>query len=550
MNSENIILIPARAGASNISRQNLRLVNDKPLIYYVIKSALKFTKNVYVSTDSDEIKQVSILYGAKIIQRSKHLTKNNTKLEEIAFDALSKLERKNFQKCLILNPKYPLITLSTIKKFFSLLNKNIQTIYGYEIIPHHQYKQINFISKDFGSIVKDLNNCIITEKIVSFNCKLFLKSKNFQSPIFGLKLTQNEPLVLDSYHDFAILEKILSRKRILVRVDGGDSIGLGHVHNMLTILNHFRNEEILIVMDAKNKQGYNKFQEHLYKVKFFKNESELFKLIRNFEPNLIFNDILNTSINYMKKIKHEKSFVVNFEDIGNGRKLADLVFNPIYHSDQNILNEYYGPKFACVRDEFRIWDSSQFKKIAKNVVLIFGGLDTTNKTYLILKLIEKYKLKNINYSIIIGQGFKERIKLLKLIQKMRKNDFKIELKENVEFLAKIFQKSDFAITSNGRTVFELGSLHVPMITIPVNKRENKHTFVQKYDVGYVVELENESKTHDFLNAFNNMLQNKNREKFQKKLREINLLHGVDRVVQKINNDFEITNKKINKVYRF
>ena len=133
---------------------------------------------------------------------------------------------------------------------------------------------------------------------------------------------------------------------------------------------------------------------------------------------------------------------------------------------------------------------------------------------------------------------------------MRKNDFKIELKENVEFLAKIFQKSDFAITSNGRTVFELGSLHVPMITIPVNKRENKHTFVQKYDVGYVVELENESKTHDFLNAFNNMLQNKNREKFQKKLREINLLHGVDRVVQKINNDFEITNKKINKVYRF
>ena len=45
MNSENIILIPARAGTSNISRQNLRLVNDKPLIYYVIKSALKFTKN-------------------------------------------------------------------------------------------------------------------------------------------------------------------------------------------------------------------------------------------------------------------------------------------------------------------------------------------------------------------------------------------------------------------------------------------------------------------------------------------------------------------------
>ncbi|RZD44347.1 MAG: hypothetical protein CXT78_06695, partial [Thaumarchaeota archaeon] len=211
MNSENLILIPARAGASNISRQNLRLVNGKPLIYYVIKTALKYTKNVYVSTDSEEIKQVSIMYGAKVIQRPKHLTKNNTKLDEIAFDALSKLEKKYFKKCLILNPKYPLIQFSTIKKFFSLLDKQIQTIYGYEIIPHHQYKQIHFISKDFGNITKDLNNCVVTEKIVSFNCDLFLKSKIFQSPFYGLKLTQNEPLTLDSYHDFAILEKILSR---------------------------------------------------------------------------------------------------------------------------------------------------------------------------------------------------------------------------------------------------------------------------------------------------------------------------------------------------
>ena len=84
MTTEPIILIPARAGTSNISRQNLRLVGNKPLIYYVIKSALKITPNVYVSTDSYEIRELSKLYGAKIINRSKHLTKNSTKLEDIA----------------------------------------------------------------------------------------------------------------------------------------------------------------------------------------------------------------------------------------------------------------------------------------------------------------------------------------------------------------------------------------------------------------------------------------------------------------------------------
>jgi spore coat polysaccharide biosynthesis predicted glycosyltransferase SpsG/CMP-N-acetylneuraminic acid synthetase len=543
MNSENLILIPARAGASNISRQNLRLVNGKPLIYYVIKTALKYTKNVYVSTDSEEIKEISIMYGAKVIQRSKHLTKNNTKLDEIAFDALSKLEKKYFKKCLILNPKYPLIQFSTIKKFFSLLDKQIQTIYGYEIIPHHQYKQIHFISKDFGNITKDLNNCVVTEKIVSFNCDLFLKSKIFQSPFYGLKLTQNEPLTLDSYHDFAILEKILSRKRILVRVEGSNEIGLGHVHNMLTILNHFRNEKILIVMNEKNKLGYKKFQEHLYDIIFFKNDLELFKIIKRFQPNLIFNDILDTTSNYMKKIKQEKFFIVNFEDLGDGRKYADLVFNPIYHSEQITSNENYGPDFACVRDEFRMWDPSPLRDISKNVVLIFGGLDSTNRTHFILTLIEKYKLKNHKYFIIIGHGYKERKKLIKLIVQMKKEHFNIELKENMEFLSKIFRESDFAITSNGRTVFELGSLHIPMIVIPVNQREKTHIFVQKYNVGYTIQLENESKTHNFLNAFNNMLEHKNRKKFQNNLKQINLLYGVDRVVQKINASYEIRNKK-------
>ena len=543
MNSENLILIPARAGASNISRQNLRLVNGKPLIYYVIKTALKYTKNVYVSTDSEEIKQVSIMYGAKVIQRPKHLTKNNTKLDEIAFDALSKLEKKYFKKCLILNPKYPLIQFSTIKNFFSLLDKHIQTIYGYEIIPHHQYKQIHFISKDFGNITKDLNNCVVTEKIVSFNCELFLKSKIFQSPFYGLKLTQNEPLTLDSYHDFAILEKILSRKRILVRVDGSNEIGLGHVHNMLTILNHFRNEKILIVMNEKNKLGYKKFQEHLYNIVFFKNDLELFKIIKRFQPNLIFNDILNTTSNYMKKFKQEKFFIVNFEDLGDGRKYADLVFNPIYYSKQITSNENYGPDFACVRDEFRMWDPSPLRDISKNVVLIFGGLDSTNRTHFILTLIEKYKLKNLKYSVIIGHGYKERKKLIKLIVQMKKEHFNIELKENMEFLSKIFHESDFAITSNGRTVFELGSLHIPMIVIPVNQREKTHTFVQKYDVGYTIQLENESKTHNFLNAFNNMLEYDNRKKFQNNLKQINLHYGVDRVVQKINASYEIRNKK-------
>jgi spore coat polysaccharide biosynthesis predicted glycosyltransferase SpsG len=150
-----------------------------------------------------------------------------------------------------------------------------------------------------------------------------------------------------------------------------------------------------------------------------------------------------------------------------------------------------------------------------------------------------YNLKNVSYSIIIGQDYKERKKLLHLISRMQKDNFRIKLNENIDFLSKIFHESDFAITSNGRTVFELGSLHVPMIVIPVNKRETKHTFIQKNNVGYIVQLHNELKTHGFLKAFNKMLQYNTRKKFQNNLKQINLLYGVDRVVQKINTTYGI-----------
>ena len=533
--NNNVIIIPARGGTSNAARQNLRLVADKPLIYYVIKNALSYTNNVYVSTDSDEIRDVSLLYGAKVIQRPKNLTRDSTKLEEIAFDVLAKINRNHtFEKCLILNPKYPLIKLSTIKKLFSILNGKIQTVYGFDQISYYQYKQISFYSNGFGKFTNDLSNCVVTEKIVAFNCKKFLLTRKFSTEKFGLKLTENEPIALNSYHDFGVLEKILKRRRILVRVDGSSKIGLGHVHNILTILNHFRNDEILIVMNSQNKLGYKKFQEHLYQVNFFKNDSQLFEVIKKFQPHMIFNDILDTSINYIKKLKKEKIFVVNFEDLGDGRRYADLVFNPIYHSNKNNSNEYFGPNFACVRDEFRIWEPTVLKTSPKNVVIIFGGSDPTNKTYQVLKLLEKYKLKNMKYSIIIGQDYKERKKLLDIISKMKKDNFLIELNENIDFLSKIFHESDFAITSNGRTVFELGSLHVPMIVIPVNEREKRHKFVQKSNVGYMIQLRNESKTHVFLKAFNKMLQYNTRKKFQNNLKIINLLYGVDRVVRKIN----------------
>ena len=54
----------------------------------------------------------------------------------------------------------------------------------------------------------------------------------------------------------------------------------------------------------------------------------------------------------------------------------------------------------------------------------------------------------------------------------------------------IHQKADFAIASNGRTIFEIGALNVPLIGVSVKAIEQNHTFIEDNKVGFHVNFYN------------------------------------------------------------
>ena len=63
-----IAIIPARGGSKRIPRKNIKELNGKPLIGYTIENVKKsnlFDK-VIVSTDDEEIKNISIAHGAEV----------------------------------------------------------------------------------------------------------------------------------------------------------------------------------------------------------------------------------------------------------------------------------------------------------------------------------------------------------------------------------------------------------------------------------------------------------------------------------------------------
>lgn len=328
-------------------------------------------------------------------------------------------------------------------------------------------------------------------------------------------------------------------KKILVRVDGSKKIGLGHVYNMLTILHHVKNERILIVMSEKNKLGSSKFKEQKYRIKFFKNDSELFKIICDFGPDIIFNDILNTKKNYMKKIGKMSSMIVNFEDVGEGRAYADLVFNPIFNKKKMLTREFYGGKFACVRNEFRIWTNNLLRKDVKKILVSFGGTDPTQITIKIFKVIEKLSLKNIEFIIMLGFGFEHKNEIKKAAKQLISKGFTIKLVEKSDFLARYIRYTDFAIVSNGRTVFEVASMRSPILSVAVNDREKSHTFVRDEKIGKHVNYSPTSFTKELSSSIKHMLEYRNRKAFKSRLKKLELLCGVERVVGIIDKEFKL-----------
>ena len=74
--NETLIIIPARSGSKRIKNKNIRIVNGKPLIYWTIKYAKKYSKNedIIVSSDSKIVGDISRLEKVKFLKRPKKIS--------------------------------------------------------------------------------------------------------------------------------------------------------------------------------------------------------------------------------------------------------------------------------------------------------------------------------------------------------------------------------------------------------------------------------------------------------------------------------------------
>lgn len=541
--NKTIAVIPARGGSKGIPRKNLRPLAGKPLIWYVINSALnsKVFDKIVITTDDDEIAYMVSFFGdIEIVKRPSELARDDVPLDPVVYHAVTEVERRNNEKydlIFTIQPTSPLIKPETIKKAYDILSSDKYD----SLISVQDATHLYWIQKDHDFkplFEKRLNRQFLpkvykeTGAIIATKRKFLRRDSRFGPRIYLLELDEEESIDIDSEIDWFSAEQALKKCRIVFRVDGDFDIGLGHVYRALTLAHRLIGHDIIFLMDKSKKLGISKVKEYNYKVIAFSSSDEMMKLLDKIKPHIIINDILDTTIEYMYELKKRNFFIVNFEDLGPGADFADVVFNALYEFSNPPKNRYYGYQYVVLRDEFIYTPFKEISKDVKNILVTFGGVDQNNLTMRVLRAIEMLGLKDTKISIIVGLGYKWMDKLDKAMSELNTKGYNINFIRNPKIMAKHIRDSDIAITSNGRTIYEIASIGVPCISISQNERENMHLFARISGAILNLGMANNISVQDIANAIEKLMKDYNlRKNMNEKMKSFNLREGVYRVIK-------------------
>lgn len=474
-----LAIIPARGGSKGIPKKNIRLLSGQPLINYAIENAksCKYITDVYLASDDQEIISVAKKLNVKTVLRDKSDSDDAATLDAVIFNALNKIqeiENKIYDIVVTLQVTSPLLEMQSLTKAFEkmLASQKIDTVISCVNDTHLTWRLEDGIFRPNYS--KRLNRQYLQKTYRETGGFLISRSENISkasrigTEIELYELTDKEAIDIDTYSDWALCEFYLKRKKIVIVVSGYREIGLGHVYNSLLIAADLIEHEVVFLVDHKSELAAQVIKEKNYKVHKQSNKN-IIQDICQLKPEVIINDILDTSLEYVQALKSKNYKVINFEDLGAGSRAADLTFNAIYPEKEVMPNHFFGPEYFLLREEFLVANQSLLNRNVSRVLITFGGIDPNNYTKKVIDAIYEYCFeRNIKIHVVVGLGY-DNLDSLKVFSG-------VSIFSNVTNISEHMSKADIIFTSAGRTTYEIASLAVPTIVLAQNERELTHLF--------------------------------------------------------------------------
>lgn len=529
-----LAIIPARAGSKGIPNKNIRIINGHPLIYYSIKNAIdsKMVTDVIVTTDSPEVQIIAKQMGVNCHWRDAELCDDDVTLDAVIYDVISKYEKCDY--IVTMQPTSPTLTVSTLDEAIEYAIKGeFDTVVSAINTPH-----LSWVEKDgqiIPNYVERLNRQYLPpcykETGAFFVSKYSVCTPNtrFGKNVSVFEIPESESIDIDTFSDLQVAAFVLSKQKVAIYVNGNNKRGIGHIYRALELADEFYlKPDIYYDLNQTDSKIFGRTTHNLIPVNGI---AELFEKCKKEQYTVFINDILTTSIDYMIGLKTvlPNAKIVNFEDDGEGIIKADLVFNALYQ--QNTLPQVKsGEKYYISGKTFMFYEPIHIKKHVEKVFISFGGADPQNYSDRLLDIVSKAEYCNYHFIVVLGRA-KYNVKAL-----MEYNKYaNIEVFFDVKNMPELMSTCDIAITSRGRTGYELAILGIPSIAMAQNKREEKHGFVCNENGFTYIGLNPSDEIIEGTLKMYLDLSKKSREQFQNKLLRHNLRDGRKRVMELINN---------------
>lgn len=486
-----LAVIPARGGSKGIPRKNMRLMHGKPLIGYAIENALscKYIDAVVVSSDSDEILAFAAQFdGVKCLDRSSDLSKDAVTLDPVVYDAVARMEQqtgREFDTIVTLQPTSPLLKCETLEAALErFMREGWDSMISVVNSPH-----LSWTEGEGGKIVPEyaerLNRQQLPPRYLETGA-FFISKRSCVTPgsrlgekVSVFEVPVKESVDIDCREDWTVCESVLARRKIAFRADGHKELGLGHIYRALTIAYMLIEHDVVFLTDASSREGVEKLRASNMPVVELNSEEEFFNWLEEHRPDVLVNDTLDTTAQYIQRCKESVGRVVTFEDLGSGSRFADAVVNAIYEGAPEHSNTYVGKRYVCLRDEFLASKPAPCSEEVGRILVTFGGTDPLDLTSRIFRLAHEMNSDRVKiiFDFVIGPGYSGSV---------REGDsaYGIEVNRDVARVSDHMRCADLAICSQGRTTFELATMGVPAIVLAQNEREKLHTFAQM-DNGFI-----------------------------------------------------------------
>jgi spore coat polysaccharide biosynthesis predicted glycosyltransferase SpsG len=276
-------------------------------------------------------------------------------------------------------------------------------------------------------------------------------------------------------------------KSALIRADGSNKIGLGHLTRQIDIANELKKLNYTIKFLSKNYvEGIELLKlNHFEVIKLTEKNQTIKNSIEEINKSLsakkglydiIIVDLFNNFDN-QKYLNSLKCFCKKIFVLSDEPKQFFIEVDGVFAFSENqetfnynmLKTKYYtGLKYFPLHSKFQSVPRKNVNKKVTNILLTFGGSDPNNFSSKVTTVLKQIDL-NVSIILVLGLGFSKEMHN-KVITEKTEN---IIIKTNIKNMKDHFIETDLCICSAGNTVIEALTCGVPCIVLPQTTLENE-----------------------------------------------------------------------------